>query len=193
MKITYLATGFLGMALVLTVGSNSVFAKRPTIQIEKAYANPDSLKVEKLAKDLKKIKPITVNEFKAKFKKEVAGFKLTEVDAFEDKDTGSFATANYKKGDQNVYLMVADGAGPGADQVKSSLLNYLEIKAIEELGDKLTIKSYKGWQALFDSSMYESDEMANIQYLEGNRYSIVASGNKTPLEEVKALLDNISL
>ena len=55
MKITYLATGFLGMALVLTVGSNSVFAKRPTIQIEKAYANPDSLKVEKLAKDLKKI------------------------------------------------------------------------------------------------------------------------------------------
>lgn len=193
MKITYLGTGFLAMALVLTVGSNSVFAKRPTIQIEKAYGNQDSLKVENLTKDLKKMKPIIVSEFKAKFKKEVAGFKLTEVDAFEDKDTGSFATANYKKGDQNVYLMVADGAGQGADQVKSSLLNYLEIKAIEEPGDKLIIKSYKGWQALFDSSMYESDEMANIQYLEGNRYSIVASGNKISLEEVKALLDNISL
>lgn len=194
MKFTYWGKGLLAGAMVLAVSTNSVLANEPSsVLIEKTQNDPDSLKIENLAKELKKLKPIAKADFKAKFKKEVAGFTLTEVTAFEDKETGSYATANYKKGDKNVYLMVTDGAGVGAEAVKTSLLNYLEIKSIEEPGDKTNIKPYKGWQVLFDSSMYESDDMTSIQYLEGNRFSVIASGNMISITDLKAFLDNISL
>ncbi|MGL6126309.1 hypothetical protein [Chryseobacterium artocarpi] len=194
MKFTYWGKGLLAGAMVLAVSTNSVLANEPSsVLIEKTQNDPDSLKIENLAKELKKLKPIVKADFKAKFKKEVAGFTLTEVTAFEDKETGSYATANYKKGDKNVYLMVTDGAGVGAEAVKTSLLNYLEIKSIEEPGDKTNIKPYKGWQVLFDSSMYESDDMTSIQYLEGNRFSVIASGNMISITDLKAFLDNISL
>lgn len=194
MKFTYWGKGLLAGAMVLAVSTNSVFANvRPTVLIEKTQTDPDSLKIENLAKELKKLKPIAKADFKAKFKKEVAGFILTDVNAFEDKETGSYATANYKKGDKSVYLMVTDGAGAGAEAVKTNLINFLEIKALEEPGDKTNVKPYKGWQVLFDSSMYKSDDMSSIHYLEGNRFSIIASGNKISITDLKALLDNISL
>ncbi|MDM1553542.1 hypothetical protein PYS58_00680 [Chryseobacterium indologenes] len=194
MKLSYLGTGILGVALTFTLGSNAVFANQPLVKtLETVKNDSDSIKVENLAKDLKKLKPISSNDFKSKFKKEINGFKLTEVTAFEDKETGSYATANYAKGSQNVYLMVTDGAGAGAEQVKGSLLSYLELKAIEEPGDKTNIKNYKGWFVYFDHSMYENDKMTSIQYLEGNRYGVVASGNNISLEELKSLLDNMSL
>ncbi|WP_336960153.1 hypothetical protein [Chryseobacterium contaminans] len=194
MKLSYLGTGILGVALTFTLGSNSSLANQPLEKaIEYVKNDSDSVKVENLAKELKKLKPVNANDFKSKFKKEINGFKLTEVAAFEDKETGSYATANYAKGSQNVYLMVTDGAGAGAEQVKGSLLNYLELKAIEEPGDKTNIKNYKGWLVYFDHSMYESDKMTSIQYLEGNRYGVVASGNNISLEELKSLLDNFSL
>jgi hypothetical protein len=170
------------------------FANQPLPAAVKYMQNDsDSIKVENLAKELKKLKPINSADFKSKFKQEINGFKLTEVTAFEDKETGSYATANYTKGSKNVYLMVTDGAGAGAEQVKGNLLSYLELKAVEEPGDKTNIKNYKGWFVYFDHSMYENDKMTSIQYLEGNRYSIVASGNNIPLDELKSLLDNISL
>ena len=182
MKLSYLGTGILGVALTFTLGSNAVFANQPLVKtLETVKNDSDSIKVENLAKDLKKLKPISSNDFKSKFKKEINGFKLTEVTAFEDKETGSYATANYAKGSQNVYLMVTDGAGAGAEQVKGSLLSYLELKAIEEPGDKTNIKNYKGWFVYFDHSMYENDKMTSIQYLEGNRYGVVASGNNISL------------
>lgn len=89
--------------------------------------------------------------------------------------------------------MVTDGAGVGAEQVKSSLLNYLETKKYVEPGDKTNIKSYKGWQVYFDYSMFDSDQHTSIQYLEGNRYSVVSSGNNVPIDELKSFLDNFSL
>ncbi|OCA72552.1 hypothetical protein BBI01_10585 [Chryseobacterium artocarpi] len=196
MKFTYWGKGLLAGAMVLAVSTNSVFAnERPTVLIENTQNDSDSLKIENLAKELKKMKPIAKADFKAKFKKEVAGFTLTEVTAFEDKETGSgsYATANYKKGDKNVYLMVTDGAGAGAETVKTNLLSYLDIKTTEEPGDKTNIKPYKGWQVFFDSSMYESDDMTSIQYLEGNRFSVIASGNMILITDLKAFLDNISL
>lgn len=190
MKLSYLGAG----VLTFILGANVVFANQPVgTATEYVQNDSDSTKVENLAKELKKLKPINPNDFKSKFKKEINGFKLTEVNAFEDKETGSSATANYTKGSQNVYLMVTDGAGAGAEQVKGSLLNYLELKAIEEPGDKTNIKNYKGWFVYFDHSMYESDKMTSIQYLEGNRYGVVASGNNISLEEMKSLLDNFSL
>lgn len=194
MKFSYWGAGILGIALTFTLGSSNVFANQPLNMVTEHMQNDsDSLKIENLAKELKKLRPISSDDFKNKFKKEINGFKLTEVTAFEDKETGSYATANYAKGSKNVYLMVTDGAGQGAEQVKSTLLSYLELKAIEEPGDKTNIKSYKGWMVYFDHSMYENDKMTSIQYLEGNRYSIVASGNNIPLDELKSLLDNISL
>ncbi|SDI27563.1 hypothetical protein [Chryseobacterium jejuense] len=194
MKLSYLGAGILSIALTFTLGSNGVFANQPLPRtIEHVQNDSDSIKVENLAKELKKLKPINTNDFKSKFKKEINGFKLTEVTAFEDKETGSYATANYAKGSQNVYLMVTDGAGAGVEQVKGSLLSYLELKAIEEPGDKTNIKNYKGWFVYFDHSMYENDKMTSIQYLEGNRYGVVASGNNISLEELKSLLDNVSL
>lgn len=194
MKLSYLGAGILSVALTLTLGSNAVFANQPLANaVEHVKNDSDSIKIQNLAKELKKLKPINTNDFKSKFKKEINGFKLTEVTAFEDKETGSYATANYAKGSQNVYLMVTDGAGAGAEQVTGSLLSYLELKAIEEPGDKTNIKNYKGWLVYFDHSMYESDKMTSIQYLEGNRYGVVASGNNISLEELKSLLDNVSL
>ncbi|WP_250255193.1 hypothetical protein [Chryseobacterium sp. Marseille-Q3244] len=194
MKLSYLGAGILSVALTCTLGSNLVFANQPLEkEIEMIQNDSDSIKVEKLAKDLKKLKPISSNDFKSKFKKEINGFKLTEVTAFEDKETGSYATANYAKGSQSVYLMVTDGAGAGAEQVKGSLLSYLELKSIEEPGDKTNIKNYKGWFVYFDHSMYENDKMTSIQYLEGNRYGVVASGDNISLEELKNLLDNVNL
>lgn len=194
MKLSYLGAGILSIALTFTLGSNAVFANQPLrTSVEHVKNDSDSTKILNLAKELKKLKPINTNDFKSKFKKEINGFKLTEVTAFEDKETGSYATANYAKGSQNVYLMVTDGAGAGAEQVTGSLLSYLELKAIEESGDKTNIKSYKGWFVYFDHSMYESDKMTSIQYLEGNRYGVVASGNNISLEELKSLLDKVSL
>lgn len=194
MKLSYLGAGIVSVVLTFMLGANPVFANQPVLRVtERLQNDSDSIKVETLGKELKKLKPVSVNDFKSKFKKEINGFKLTEVTAFEDKDTGSYATANYAKGSQNVYLMVTDGAGAGAEQVKGSLLNYLELKAIEEPGDKTNIKKYKGWFAYFDHSMYDSDKMTSIQYLEGDRYGVVASGNNISLEELKALLDNFSL
>ncbi|MDR2234840.1 MAG: hypothetical protein LBE92_01840 [Chryseobacterium sp.] len=195
MKISYLGTGIISAAMMLAVGSNAVFGRQ--IQsagaTEKVQTDSDSLKVLNLAKDLKKLKPLSAGDFKSKFKKEINGYQLTEATAFEDNDTGSYATANYKKGSKNVYLMVKDGAGAGSEEVKESLLSYLELKKIEEPEDKTNIKSYKGWQVYFDYSMYENDQLTSIQYLEGNRFSIVASGNNVPIEELKGLLDHLSL
>ncbi|MDN3693780.1 hypothetical protein QWZ06_16510 [Chryseobacterium tructae] len=194
MKLSYLGAGILSIGLTFTLGSNLVFANQPLAAVaEHVQSSSDSLKVENLAKELKKLKPISSNDFKAKFKKEINGFKLTEVTAFEDKETGSYATANYAKGSQNVYLMVTDGAGAGAESVKGNLLSYLELKAVEEPEDKTNIKSYKGWLVYFDHSMYENDKMTSIQYLEGNRYGVVASGTNISLEELKKLLDTVSL
>lgn len=194
MKLSYFGAGVLGIALTFTLGSSPVFAKQPlTIVMENMKNDSDSTKVENLAKELMKLKPISSNDFKAKFKKEIKGFKLTEVNAFEDKETGSYATANYAKGTQNVYLMITDGAGAGAEQVKGTLLSYLELKTMEEPDDKTNIKNYKGWFVYFDHSMYENDKMTSIQYLEGNRYAVVASGTNISLEELKTLLDNVSL
>src|SRR5690606_17230248 len=112
-------------------------------------AASDSLKVENLATALKMLKPIAPEAFKAKLKKEINGFKLTEAEAFEDAETGSFANANYVKGSQNIYLMITDGAGPGSEQVKGNLLNYLALKEFEEPENKSKIKNYKGWPVLF--------------------------------------------
>lgn len=194
MKLSYLAAGIVSMVLTVTLGSHAVFANQPwAIVQEHVQIGSDSLKVENLAKELKKLKPLDTNDFKSRFKKEINGFKLTEVTAFEDKETGSYATANYAKGSQNVYLMVTDGAGAGAEQVKGNLLSYLELRSVEEPEDKTNIKSYKGWFVYFDHSMYENDKMTSIQYLEGNRYGVVASGTNIPLEELKKLLDNVSL
>lgn len=194
MKFSYLKTGSLFAAILLTTSFNIVLASQYTaITFDQPHNNSDSLKVESLTKELKKLKPITVAEFKAKFKKEINGFKLTEIDAFEDKTTGSFATVNYAKGSQNIYLMISDGAGPGSIQIRENLINYLEIKKIEEPGDKLTIETYKGWPAYFDYTMFENDGITSINYLEAGRYSIVSSGNNIPLPELKAFLDNINL
>ncbi|WP_160138701.1 hypothetical protein [Chryseobacterium sp. c4a] len=194
MKLSYLGAGILSIGLTFTLGSHVALANQPlATAAEYIQDNSDSLKVENLAKELKKLKPISSNDFKAKFKKEINGFKLTEVTAFEDKETGSYATANYTKGTQNVYLMVTDGAGAGAESVKGNLLSYLELKAVEEPEDKTNIKSYKGWLVYFDHSMYENDKMTSIQYLEGNRYGVVASGTNISLEDLKKFLDNVSL
>ena len=194
MKLSYLGAGIISMALTLTLGSNAVFANQTLTMVPEHVQNgSDSLKVENLAKELKKLKPLNTNDFKAKFKKEINGFKLTEVAAFEDKETGAYATANYAKGSQNVYLMVTDGAGAGAEQVKGNLLSYLELRSVEEPEDKTNSKSYKGWFVYFDHSMYENDKMTSIQYLEGNRYGVVASGTNISLDELKKLLDNVSL
>lgn len=194
MKFSYLGTGIVSTALVFALSSNIVFAKEPSmITFEKPHTDSDSLKVDGLAKGLKKLKPIGSEEFKSKFKKEINGYKLTEVTAFEDKETGSFATANYVKGDKNIYLMVTDGAGAGSEQVKTNLLNYLEIKKMEEPGDKTNIKSYKGWQVYFDYSMFEGDQLTSIQYLEGNRFLVISSANRVPIDQLKGFLDNFSL
>lgn len=195
MKSPYPGITVLSAVLFFMGSSNMVFANKPfaTAAIEKAQTNSDSLKVENLAKELKKLKPVSINDFKAKFKKEINGFKLTEVAASEDPETGSYATANYKKGSQNIYLMVTDGAGPGSEQVKSNLLNYLELKQYEQPTDKSKVKNFKGWQVSFDWSMFEGDGLTSIQYLEANRYAVISSANKVPIDELENFLNNFSL
>ncbi|WP_407500503.1 hypothetical protein [Elizabethkingia anophelis] len=194
MKRSYLGIGIFSAALFFLGNFETVSAHEPlAVILEKVQTNSDSIKVENLAKELKKLKPISSNDFKAKFKKEINGFKLTEVEAYEDPETGSSATANYKKGSQNIYLMVTDGAGAGSEQVKSSLLNYLELQKYEEPTDKSKVKNFKGWWVSFDWSMFEGDGLTSIQYLEGNRYGVVSSANKVPIDELESFLKNFSL
>ena len=156
-------------------------------------SNADSLAVVKLGEDLKKLKPLSPEEFKAKFKSELNGFTLTEIDAFVSDDSEAYCTANYKKGDANAYLMITDGAGVGASTIVDGLVNFLELKKIEESGSKTNIKPYKGHEAYFDFSMYESDGMTSIQYLEAGRYLVVASGNAITIDELMGILDKLSL
>lgn len=193
MKYPYLGIGLFSAAFCFFNNSATLKANQPMVSFEKVQINSDSIKVENLAKELKKLKPVSSNDFKAKFKKEINGFKLTEVEAFEDAETGSYATANYKKGAQNIYLMVTDGAGAGSEQVKSSLLNYLEIKKYEEPTDKSKVKEFKGWLVSFDWSMFEGDGLTSIQYLEANRYGVVSSANKVSIEELESFLKSFSL
>ena len=89
--------------------------------------------------------------------------------------------------------MITDGAGPGSEQVKANLLNYLELKEIYTPEDKSPVKNYKGWLVSFDWSMFESDGMTSIQYLEGNRYAVVASANQVPIEELENFLNSFGL
>ncbi|MDM1294007.1 hypothetical protein HX021_06820 [Sphingobacterium sp. N143] len=194
MKFPYSGISVLGAMLISAATFTTVFGhERAVHTVGRVQTNADSLKVENLAKELKKIKPIHVNDFKAKFSQEINGFKLTDLDAFEDEETGSFASANYVKGDQNIYLMITDGAGPGAEQVKGNLLNYLGLKEFEEPGSKSAVKNYKGWLVSFDWSMFENDGLTSIQYLEGNRYAVVSSANGVPIEELENFLNNFSL
>jgi len=89
--------------------------------------------------------------------------------------------------------MVTDGTGPGSEQIKGNLLNYLELKEFQTPEDKATVKSYKGWLTSFDWSMSESDELTSIQYLESNRYAVVSSVNKVSIEELEFFLNSFSL
>ncbi|CAM3079931.1 hypothetical protein DRF59_06550 [Chryseobacterium flavum] len=190
----YLGTGIIGVSLISVLGLNSADARQPlTLEPKKIYIDSDSLKVENLAKELKKLKPISAYDLKSKFKNNINGFKLTGADAFEDKERGSGATADYIKGSQNIHIVVTDGAGPGSEEIKGNLLNYLELKKIDERGDGLDIKSYKGWEAYFDSSMFKNDRFTSIQYLENNRYAVVVSANEVPIEELKSFTDNFTL
>ncbi|HIB8181837.1 TPA: hypothetical protein ACWX1I_003250 [Elizabethkingia anophelis] len=193
MKYPYLGISLFSAAIYFFSNSATLKANQPTISFDKVQINSDSIKVEKLAKELKKLKPVSTHDFKSKFKKEINGFKLTEVEANEDTEAGSSATANYKKGSQNIYLMVTDGAGAGSEQVKSSLLNYLELKKYEEPTDKSKIIKFKGWLVSFDWSMFEGDGVTSIQYLEANRYGVVSSANKVSIEELESFLKNFSL
>lgn len=193
MKLSYLGIGTLCAALTFA-SAQTIFAhQHPSFNFERIKNDSDSLKIESLAKELKKLKPLSANEFKSKFKKEINGFKLTEVDAYEDQKTGSSAMANYVKGSQNIYMMVQDGAGSGSKEVKENLISYLELKEFEKPGDKTNIISYKGWMVYFDHSMFENDGITGVHYLEGNRYSIIASGNTVSLPELKDFLDQFSL
>ncbi|OOG19054.1 hypothetical protein BWD42_03630 [Sphingobacterium sp. CZ-UAM] len=194
MKSFYLGMATLGVGLALMMRYNTVSGHQQSVHsFENVQINSDSTKVENLVKELKKLKPIRTTDFEAKFKKEINGFKLTEVKAFEDPETGSFASANYAKDGGNIYLMITDGAGPGSEQVKANLLNYLELKEIYTPEDKSAVKNYKGWLVSFDWSMFESDGMTSIQYLEGNRYAVVASANQVPIEELENFLNSFGL
>lgn len=153
----------------------------------------DSLKVENLAIDLKKLKPLDATEFKAKFSKTFHGFQLTDIQAYEDNEKGSSAYAMYENGENHIYLSIADGADAGAEKVRENMISYLEIKKDVQPGDKTTIVEYKGWQSFFDESMFESDKMTAIHYLEGNRYNVVAQGTGVTLAEMKSFLDKLSL
>ncbi len=195
MKYPYLGISMVCAALASMANSKAVFAgEQLAVQhIEYVQVNSDSLKVEQLATALRKMKPISSADFKAKFKPEINGFKLTEGTAFEDAESGSYATANYVKGEQNIYLMVTDGAGPGSDQVKLNLMNYIDLKSIEDLGTKMQVKPYKGWLASFDWSMFENDGLTSIQYLESNRFATVSSANNVAIEELESFLNSFSL
>lgn len=193
MKLSYLGAGTLCAALTFAGFPTVLAHQHPSFTVERIKNNSDSLKIESLAKELKKLKPLSAKEFKGKFKKEINGFKLTEVDAYEDKKTGSSAMANYVKGSQNIYMMVKDGAGSGSNEVKQNLISYLELKEFEKPGDKTNIISYKGWMVYFDHSMFENDGITGVHYPENNRYSIIASGNTVSLPELKDFLDQFSL
>ena len=180
-------------ALMSCNASDGKNQKENTIISSSESVQSDSLAIVKLGEDLKKLKPLSPEEFKAKFKSELNGFTLTEIDAFVSDDSEAYCTANYKKGDANVYLMITDGAGVGASTIVDGLVNFLELKKIEESGSKTNIKPYKGHEAYFDYSMYESDGMTSIQYLEAGRYLVVASGNAITIDELKSVLDKLSL
>lgn len=121
------------------------------------------------------------------------GFQLTDVQAYEDNEKGSSAYAMYENGENHIYLSIADGADAGAEKVRENMISYLEIKKDVQPGDKTTIVEYKGWQSFFDESMFESDKMTAIHYLEGNRYNVVAQGTGVTLAEMKSFLDKLSL
>lgn len=194
MKSFYLGLATVGVGLALMTRYNIVSGNHQVVHsFESVQVNSDSTKVENLVKELKKLKPIHTTDFEAKFKKEINGFELTEVKAFEDPETGSYATANYAKGEQNIYLMVTDGAGPGSEQVKANLLNYLELREFQTPEDKSKVKNYKGWLVSFDWSMFENDGLTSIQYLESNRYAVISSANQVPIEELENFLNSFSL
>ncbi|MDF2517224.1 MAG: hypothetical protein K0R59_2520, partial [Sphingobacterium sp.] len=94
MKSFYLGVATFGVGLALMMRYNTVSGHQQNVHsFENVQINSDSTKVENLVKELKKLKPIRTTDFEAKFKKEINGFKLTEVKAFEDPETGSFASA----------------------------------------------------------------------------------------------------
>lgn len=204
MKKNHIKRTTASLFLIFTVGTAAVGACKKTetsANEEKINSNTskienllsDSLKVENLAKDLKKLKPLGETEFKAKFSKTLNGFQLTDVQAYKDKEKGSSAYAMYENGENHIYLSVADGADAGAEKVRENMISYLEIKKDVQPGDKTTIIEYKGWQSFFDESMFESDKMTAIHYLDGNRYNVVAQGTGVTLVEMKSFLDKLSL
>ncbi len=204
MNLSYLKMATICATLTFSVGMTTLVScnqPKTANSDEKANANTsnvespvsDSLKVENLALDLKKLKPLGEAEFKAKFSKTFNGFQLTDVQAYEDNEKGSSAYAMYENGEKHIYLSIADGAGAGAEKVKENMISYLEIKKDVQPGDKTTIIEYKGWQSFFDESMFESDKMTAIHYLEGNRYNVVAQGTGVTLAEMKSFLDKLSL
>lgn len=204
MNLSYFKMATLCATLTFSLGMTTLVSCNPpktSTSDEKTNTNTpnvenpvsDSLKVENLAIELKKLKPLSEAEFKDKFTKTFHGFQLTDVQAYEDNEKGSSAYAMYEKGENHIYLSIADGAGVGAEKVRENMISYLEIKKDVQPGDKTTIIEYKGWQSFFDESMFESDKMTAIHYLEGNRYNVVAQGTGVTLAEIKSFLDKLSL
>lgn len=204
MNSSYLKVATICATLTFSVGMTTLISCNPSktsASDDKTNTNTsneespvsDSLKVENLAIDLKKLKPLGDAEFKAKFSKTFNGFQLTDIQAYEDNEKGSSAYAMYENGENHIYLSIADGAGAGAEKVRENMISYLEIKKDVQPGDKTTIIEYKGWQSFSDESMFESDKMTAIHYLEGNRYNVVAQGTGVTLAEMKSFLDKLSL
>lgn len=77
MKRSYLGIGIFSAALFFLGNFETVSAHEPlAVTLEKVQNNSDSVKVENLAKELKKLKPISSNDFKAKFKKKSMDLSL---------------------------------------------------------------------------------------------------------------------
>lgn len=153
----------------------------------------DSISIIQLKKELSKLKPLDSQTFKSKIKNDLDGFILAEVEAYNDPETGSSCTARFTKGEKSVYLIISDGAGKGAGTIADNLIGNLELKQYTQPGSKTSIVKFKGYDAFFDSSMYDEDKFTIIQYLEGKRFYIMAAGTNITLEELKHKLEKFSL
>ncbi|WP_333597961.1 hypothetical protein [Chryseobacterium flavum] len=187
----------LAMMIGITISGGINQAEAKTLKDAKPVKHiemvGDSASIIQLKKELSKLKPLDPDTFKSKIKKEISGFTLAEVEAYNEPETGSSCTAQYINGEKSVYLMITDGAGKAASQVAESLISNLDFKQYVTPDSKTKIIDFKGYPAFFDASMYAEDKFVSIQYLEGKRYYITGTGNNITLEELKAILEKFSL
>jgi hypothetical protein len=161
---------------------------------EKVTVDPDNLQkaaeeMQNRNEELKKLKPLTLEELKAMIPAELMGAKQSDYNAVNYSGTGQ-ASAKYKIDDSTkVELTVIDCAGPAGAGIYSMrfLMNF------EQDNDREYTKTteFKGNKAIENCKKTRND--CSFTYFSGDRFMVVLNGDNVGIDKLKDIAGSLNI